>query len=486
MCVGSFAAMARGRVFVDLGPIRQSQAFRRLWSGYLVTTLGSQLTVVAVPYQVFRLTHSSFDVGLVGLAQIAPVLAGSLFGGSVADAVDRRLLLILTQVGLAACSLGLALNSTGGHPALWPLYALSALGAVIASVDSPTRSAVLANLVGRPMFASAQCPLAAPVPSGPGGRPCHRRAAPRPGRDRLGLLDRHRHLRRLPPRCRQPSLAQAPRAGHPLRPALDRRGAQLLKGQAGVAGDIRRRPGRDGARHAAGAVPGSRPGSLPRRRGHVGLLYAAPGSGALVGALLTGWVVAVKRQGRAVIVAVGIWGGAIAAFGLVPFLGAALGLLAVAGAADVVSAVFRGTILQLEAPEALRGRLSSVHTAVVTGGPRLGDFEAGAVAALSTAQVSVVSGGLGCLLGVGLVSWLMPRFARYDTREPVAQGALAKVCKARAMDIGILGGTGPAGKALAARLASVGMSVSIGSRSAERGEETAAQLREKWAARNLS
>jgi MFS family permease len=149
----------------------------------------------------------------------------------------------------------------------------------------------------------------------------------------------------------------------------------------------------------------------------VGLLYSAPGAGALVGALLTGWVVAVRKQGRAVLVAVTIWGAAIAAFGLVPWLAAALGLLALAGAADVVSAVFRGTILQLEAPESLRGRLSSVHTAVVTGGPRLGDFEAGAIAAVSTPQISVVSGGLGCLVGVALVSRFMPRFARYDTSD---------------------------------------------------------------------
>ena len=154
----------------------------------------------------------------------------------------------------------------------------------------------------------------------------------------------------------------------------------------------------------------------------VGLLYAAPGAGALIGALFTGWVVTVRRQGRAVLVAVGIWGAAIAAFGLVHWLVAALVLLALAGAADLVSAVFRGTILQLEAPDSLRGRLSSVHTAVVTGGPRLGDFEAGAVAAISTPQISVVSGGLGCVVGVGLLAWLMPRFSRYDATEGEGQG----------------------------------------------------------------
>jgi MFS family permease len=149
----------------------------------------------------------------------------------------------------------------------------------------------------------------------------------------------------------------------------------------------------------------------------VGLLYSAPGMGALIGALLTGWVTSVIHQGRAVLVAVTIWGLAIATFGVVPWLGPALVLLGIAGAADVISAVFRGTILQSETPEGLRGRLSSLHIAVVTGGPRLGDFEAGAVAALAGPEVSVISGGLGCVAGVALVGWLMPRLARYIPSE---------------------------------------------------------------------
>jgi len=128
-----------------------------------------------------------------------------------------------------------------------------------------------------------------------------------------------------------------------------------------------------------------------------------------------------------VLIAVAVWGAAIALFGIMPWLGAGLVALGVAGTADVVSAVFRGTILQLEAPESLRGRLSSVHTAVVTGGPRLGDVEAGAVAALSTAQISVVSGGLGCVVGTVLVAWLMPRFARYDTADPEGLGPEVQV-----------------------------------------------------------
>jgi MFS family permease len=144
----------------------------------------------------------------------------------------------------------------------------------------------------------------------------------------------------------------------------------------------------------------------------VGLLYAAPGVGALVGALFTGWVARVTRQGLAVLIAVAIWGVAITLFGLVPWLAVGLILLGIAGAADMVSAVFRSTILQLETPGPLLGRLQAVQTAVVTGGPRLGDLESGAVASLAGTEVSVVSGGLLCLVGVAVLAKRLPRFTR--------------------------------------------------------------------------
>jgi MFS family permease len=151
----------------------------------------------------------------------------------------------------------------------------------------------------------------------------------------------------------------------------------------------------------------------------VGLLYAAPGAGALIGAILTGWVTRVSRQGLAVLLAITVWGMAITAFGFAPSLAVCIPLLAIAGGADVISAVFRGSILQRLTPDSLRGRLSAVHIAVVTGGPRLGDGESGAVAALGGVQVSVVSGGLACLTGVAIVAWLMPRFVRYRD-DPLA------------------------------------------------------------------
>ena len=156
----------------------------------------------------------------------------------------------------------------------------------------------------------------------------------------------------------------------------------------------------------------------------VGLLYAAPGAGALVGAATSGWVSRVDRQGRATIVAVVAWGASIAAFGVTHWLPLALLFLALAGAADVISAVFRNTILQLSVPDRLRGRLNSVHIAVVTGGPRLGDFESGAVAALFTPEVAVVSGGLACIVGAFVIARAMPGLRGWRMTEHGGAGAL--------------------------------------------------------------
>ena len=145
----------------------------------------------------------------------------------------------------------------------------------------------------------------------------------------------------------------------------------------------------------------------------LGYLYAAPGAGAAVGMLLSGWTARVSRLGRAVIIAIAVWGLAIAAFGLSPWLWLALLMLAVAGWADVISAVFRSTLLQVDAPDRLRGRLSAIQVAVVQGGPQLGNVEAGVVAALVGVQASIVLGGLGCVVGIAVLARFMPRFAAY-------------------------------------------------------------------------
>ena len=401
-----------------MSPLRESRDYRFLFSGQAVGYLGSQLTVVAVPFQVYLLTESSLAVGMVGLVSLAPLIVLSLIGGSVADAVDRRKLLVGTQTALTLISAALALNASAGEGAsLAAIYVCAALNAGFSGIDLPTRNAILPNLVPRTQFTAAASlgqvliqvgqvagpALAGLILSGWGLAVAYwldaatsvmailltlaiRPQPPHGGGTKAGLTSIKEGLAYL--RGRRLILSTfvvdinamvfgMPRA---LFPAL------------------------------ATGLYGGGPGTL-------GLLYAAPGAGALLGAVFTGWVGSVRRQGWAVIVAVIAWGAAIAAFGLVSSLPLGLLLLAAAGAADVVSAVFRSTILQLSVPDALRGRLSSVHIAVVTGGPRLGDAEAGVVAALTTARFSVVSGGLACIIGALVVAKAFPELARYDAEE---------------------------------------------------------------------
>ncbi|HET9732759.1 MAG TPA: MFS transporter [Acidimicrobiales bacterium] len=401
---------------VDISPLRRYRDFRVVWLGQAVSTLGNQLTVVAVPYQVFRITHSSLDVGLVSLAQLGPLLVGSLVGGSLADAFDRRRLLMLTQFVLGLTSVGLALNSSTGRPLLWPLFLLTAVAAGVSGTDSPTRSALVAAVVGRESLAAAsslwQLLFQVGVVVGPSAAGLmlgHIGVAAvywiDAGTFGVGLLA----VMLISPR---PPEGGGTRAG--LRSIGE--GLRFLAGrpvlQANFVIDINA---------MVFGMPRALFPALGLLRFHggaatVGALYAAVGAGGLLGAILTGWVPRVHRQGRAVMASVAVWGLAITGFGLVTSLDAAMVLLAVAGASDVASAVLRNTLLQQAVPEALRGRLSAVHIAVVTGGPRLGDLESGAVAAALGAPFSVVTGGLACVAGVVLLGLGYRSYPRYDAR----------------------------------------------------------------------
>ena len=403
---------ARRRLLSDVTPLRESPQYRLLYAGELLAFLGSQLTVVAVPLQVYLQTRSSLAVGLVGLAQLGPLLACSLVGGVVVDAVDRRVLLVWVQLARGALSLGLVANALRPEPALWPLYVLTAAGAGLQAVDAPARTAAIPAMVRRELLPAAaalhQILMQVGVVAGPAVAGL---LVARAGLAAAYAIDVATFLlasllalalRPLPPG------AGAAHAGV----ASVMEGFRFLRGRRALQGTflIDLNAMVFGMPRALFPALGTELfGGGP---GTVGLLYAAPGAGALLGALTAGWVGGVRRQGRAVLVAVTVWGAAITVFGLVSWLPLALALLAVAGAADVVSAVFRNAILQLTVPDGLRGRLAAIHIAVVTGGPRLGDAEAGAVAALTSPQVSVVTGGLACLAGVALLAWRIPELDR--------------------------------------------------------------------------
>ena len=409
------------RLFIDLTPLRRSRDFRFLIGGELVSVLGTQLTTVAVPYQVYRLTHSSLDVGLVSLVQLFPLIAGSLLGGSVADAMDRRRLLMMAQVLPALCSAGLAVNADLGT-SLWPLFVLPALSAGFSPLDNAGRSSIVPRLVPRSELSTANAmfqalfqfglvvgpAVAGLLLAGAGVLFVYWMDVASFGAALLGAF-----LMSPQPPAATPDGAAAQRPGirsiveglSYVRGRQSIQGAYLIDINAMVFGMPRALfPALAATRFGGGATT-------------LGFLYAAPGAGALIGALTTGWVSRVQRQGRAVIVAVIVWGAAITGFGLVAWLPAALVLLAVAGWADVISAVFRSTIIQLTVPDALRGRLAGLQIAVVTGGPRIGDLEAGAVAtgfggAVFGDTISIVSGGLACIAGALVLARLLPGFRR--------------------------------------------------------------------------
>jgi MFS family permease len=406
-----------GRILVDTSPLRESRDFRLLFTGQLVSVLGTQLTVVAIPYQVYGMTHSSLQVGAVSLAQLFPFIAGALMAGPIGDAVDRRPIMVWTSAAMALTSTGLAINAAVAHPSLIVIYLVSAVAAGLMGFSSTARMASVPGLVERrrlpAAFALNQILIQVGVIVGPAlsgvllgiGLPlvfgldagtfvvacvCTALMAPIPpthdGRGRSVWQSTKEGLRYL--RSRQ---------------ALQ--GVYLIDINAMVFGMPRALfPAMAGSVFGGGTIT-------------LGFLYAAPGVGALVGAVTTGWLEHVRRQGWAVIVAVAVWGGAITVFGLVDTLWIALVMLAVAGWADVISAVLRNTMLQTSIPERFRSRMSSIQMAVVQGGPRLGDMESGLVATVTTIEFAVVSGGLACIVGAALIGTLMPGFRRHLAGE---------------------------------------------------------------------
>jgi predicted MFS family arabinose efflux permease len=406
---------------LDLTPLRTSREFRLLWFGEVISHTGRHITVVALPFQVYQLTRSPLAVGLIGLVQIVPLIVFSLVGGAIADAVDRRKLLIWTQLGLATTSLLLVGGAVSGNPPLWFVYLAAGLIAGLSAMDSPARSAAIPNLVSRRDLPSAialnQVLFQVSDIVGPavGGLILAR----------LGLewaygID-------------AASFFAAIGAMLLMRPMPPKRDEGATRGLAAIREGFAYLKGRRVLISTFVIDLNAMVFGMPRavfpplaldvlRVGPqgLGLLYAAPAAGALLGALLTGWVRHVRHQGRAVMWAVITWGGAIAAFGLSVTRAFWLGLafLAVAGAADVFSAIFRSTILQGTVPDSLRGRLSAIHIMVVTGGPRLGDLEAGVVAQLVTPVFSVVSGGVATVLGALILVWIVPDFWRYHAGDP--------------------------------------------------------------------
>ena len=417
----SLPARRRDRLrglIVDLEPLRRDRDFRLLWIGQVVSGLGRQVTTIVLPYQLYVLTGTPLAIGALALVQVVPIMAFSLGGGVVADAVDRRRLLLLTQAGLAAASVALAgLALLPATPVL-AIYAVAFVAAGLGAIDQPARSSAVPRLVPRERLPAAialgQLNFQAAGVVGPaiGGL-----VLATLGIAACYVFDAITFAAAIGALV---LIAPIPPAHGAVRPSLSaiaeglrfaRRRRAIL---ATFAVDLNAMIfGMPTALFPILALDVFRVGPAG-----LGLLAAAPAAGAVIGALLTGWVGRVRRTGRAVLWASAGWGLAIVAFGLCTFnFPLALVFLAVAGAADVITAVLRSAIVQLITPDELRGRVTSIHILVVTGGPRLGDVEASAVASLAGAQLSVVSGGLLCLVGLAAIVRSFPELAAFDMRK---------------------------------------------------------------------
>jgi MFS family permease len=405
------------RIAVDVRPLRASRDFRRLWFGTGISAIGSQITTVAIPFQLYELTGSTLLVGLLGIAALVPLLVVPIYGGAVADAVDRRRLLLLSDVALILVTGGLLVNAVLPEPSIWFLFVAEALGTAAYGFQRPARNALtprlvpddqllaaiavedvvftLARVVGPALagvlIATVGLAAAFAIDIGTFGASLLaiwllRPAPPAPDAARPSLqsiLDGFRLVRRRKVLLgifvvdTNAMIFGMPRA---LYPAF----AEKLGGGASI----------------------------------LGLMYAAPFAGALAASLTSGWMMHVRRQGIGVCVAAAAWGVAIALVGFAEAVWFALVFLAVAGAADFVSAVLRGNILLTVTPDAMRGRLSGIELAQVAGAPELGNVEAGIVASLTSVRASIVSGGVLTVAGTVAVALAVPALLRYDARRP--------------------------------------------------------------------
>ncbi len=409
---------------LDLTPLRTSREFRLLWAGQGISFFGSQMTYVAIPVQVFMLTGSTLSVGLIGVCELVPLLLSAFVGGAMADSWNRRVLIRISEIGFMSVAALLLLNATVGEPRVWPLFVLSAFAAAFDGLQRPSLEALNARLVTKEEQPAAAALRSATTSFGALGGPAI--AGVLISLFGVGLvytldlltfgasLTALALMKATPP----PTDAEAPswqavRAGFRYarsQPVL--MGTYIADFNAMIFGMPR-------ALFPALAV--SRYGGA----GIVGLLYAAPYAGSLLATATSGWTARIHHHGRAILWAVAAWGLAITAFGFTTTLPLALITLAIAGAADMVSGLFRMTVWNQTIPDHLRGRLASIEMVNYSSGPLLGDAEAGVVARFTSVQTSVVSGGVLCLVGlVGIVAFL-PDFLSYDARDAAQQRARA-------------------------------------------------------------
>jgi MFS family permease len=415
----------RARLLADFTPLRDSPAFRRLWAGNTLSSVGGSLTTFAVALQVYLITRSPFAVGAIGVAEMVPLLAMGLIGGAVADATDRRRLVLITSTALTVVSAAFAAQAFAGLQAVWLLYTLVAVQSTIQAVAAPAKATfvpalltpsqlpagLMLNRLSFQVMLTAGPALAGLITATPGLglRACY-------ALDVLTFAGSLYAVARLPEMKPQPG---APRPG--FRAVAEGVGfigrTQVLAG-AFLADLCATFFGLPVALFPA--INAERFGGNPAI---LGLFMASIGVGGLLSGVLSGRAVHAVRQGRAMLLAVAVWGAAFAGFAVAPWLWLTLGCLALAGAADTFTVVFRGAIVQSVTPDALRGRVLAADYVVGAGGGQLGSLEAGALGSLTSPAISALAGGLATVAAAVAIAVAMPAFTRY--RRPPDEAAVS-------------------------------------------------------------
>ena len=418
-------------LLADVSPLKESLDFRRMWSGQLLSILGTQLTLTAVSLQVYDLTRSSFNVGLLGLVSLFPLIAAGLYGGAIVDAHDRRLVAIGSSALLWGTSALIALQAWLRLDNVVLIYVLVALQALGSGINMPARSSIIPRLIRPDLLASANALNMITFGLGGAAGPLLAGALVASvgygwtyTLDVLSFTVAMWALFRLPP---LPPQGKVRRAG--LRSVAE--GFVFLGTRPNIRATFLIDLCAMVFAMPRALLPAVAALSIGGGAATAGALLGGIAAGTFLGGLFSGPVGRIRRQGRGVQFAVVAWGASILAFGFV-VLGAgrsspgavtwwlvpALGCMVAAGAADSVSAALRSTILQAATPDAMRGRLQGVFTVVVAGGPRLGDVFAGGMAGWLGEGSAVVAGALACAALVGVLQLAQPRFAQYDARNP--------------------------------------------------------------------
>ncbi len=397
---------------LDLAPLRTSRDLRLLFIGGGISYAGSMLTFVAVPYQTYRLTHSSLVVGLLSLAELVALLLTGLVGGALADAIDRRRLLRVTEAGLFVGSAALVVNVALGHPQLWVLFADSFVLAGLDGIQSPALDSLVPRLVPAEQLPATSAlmsirsqvgMIAAPALSGvlisvAGLQSAYEIDAATYAISFVTLW----MLGQAPP-PEEGSEVSVRAVLDGLRYALSRKdllGSYLVDINAMFFG-----------------FPNALYPQIASRIGGpsvLGFLYAAPAIGSALVIVTSGWTARVRRRGRMIASGAAVWGLGIVALGFASVAWAATLGLAVAGAGDAVSLLGRSTMWNESIPDALRGRLAGVELLSYSSGPTLGNVESGLVETFAGLRAAVVSGGILCVIGSALLSLAIPAFWRYD------------------------------------------------------------------------